>query len=112
MGLHQSLKIYKPIDPLARMMRSSLVVSGGIIGLTGLVLFVALSGLAWLALIAGGTVVLVSGFLLQDVDNRIVPPLGYRFCQFCSTPVMEGEERCGHCNGLQPTAPQPAPPNH
>jgi hypothetical protein len=97
------------------MMRSSLVVSGGIILLTGIVLFVALSGLAWLVLIAGGAVVLVSGFLKEEVDNRIEPAPGYHFCQFCSTQVMEGAERCSHCNGLQPPAPQPstapAPPN-
>ena len=89
------------------MMRSSLVVSGGIIGLTGIVLFVALSGLAWLALAAGGAAVLVAGFLVADVDNRIEPPPGHHFCQFCSTPVVDGAERCSHCNGLQPSAPQP-----
>jgi len=97
------------------MMRSSLVVSGGIIGLAGVVLFIALSGLAWLILFAGGAVVLVWGFLAEEVDNRIEPAPGYHFCQFCSTEVMEGAERCSHCNGLQPPAPRPsaapAPPN-
>jgi hypothetical protein len=96
-------------------MRSSLVVSGGIILLTGVVLLVALNGFAWVILIAGGAVVLVSGFLVGDVDNRIEPPLGHHFCQFCSTPVMDGAERCGHCNGIQPPSLQPsttpAPPN-
>ncbi len=96
-------------------MRSSLVVSGGIIGLTGLVLFVALGGLAWLALIAGGGAALIAGFLVREVDRGIEPPEGHHFCQFCSTPVIDGAERCGHCNGLQPAAPQPsapAQPNH
>ena len=82
-------------------MRSSLVVSGGIITLTGVALFVALAGEAWLALVAGGFVVLVSGFLLGEATERVVPPDGYRFCLFCSTPVMVGAERCSHCNGLQ-----------
>ena len=98
------------------MMRPSLVVSGGIIGLTGAVLFVTLGGFAWLALIAGGVVALVVGFIVEEVKDRVAPPEGHHFCQFCSTPVMEGAERCSHCNGLQPAAPQPsaapAPPNH
>ena len=97
------------------MMRSSLVVSGGIIGFTGVVLFVTLGGLAWMALIAGGGVALAAGFLVREVDHRIEPPEGHHFCQFCSTPVMDGAERCGHCNGLQPASPQPsapAQPNH
>ena len=82
-------------------MRSSLVVSGGIISLTGVALFVALDGDAWLALIAGGVVVLVCGFLLGESSQRIEPPLGHHFCPFCATPVSDGAERCGHCNGLQ-----------
>lgn len=82
-------------------MRSSLVVSGGIISLTGLALFVALDGDAWLALIAGGVAVLVCGFLLEESNQRIEPPLGHHFCPFCSTPVVDGAERCSHCNGLQ-----------
>jgi len=85
-------------------MRASAVVSGGILTLTGVVLFVALQGIAWLALIAGGLAVLVAGFALKEVSDRIEPPPGYRFCPFCSTPVMEGAERCGHCNGLQPVS--------
>jgi hypothetical protein len=98
------------------MMRPSLIVSGGIIGLTGVVLFVTLGGSAWLALIAGGAAALCAGFIVEEVKGRVVPPEGFHFCQFCSTPVMEGAERCSHCNGLQPAAPQPsaspAPPNH
>jgi predicted nucleic acid-binding Zn ribbon protein len=99
-------KIYKPIDAPAKLMRSSLVVSGGIIGLTGVVLYVALDGSAWLALIGGGVFVLFCGFLLKDVTDRLEPPPGHRFCPFCSTPVAEGVERCSHCNGLQESAAQ------
>ena len=84
-------------------MRSSLVVSGGIITATGVALFAALDGDAWLALVAGGFVVMISGFLLDEATTeRVEPPQGYRFCPFCTTPVMVGEERCSHCNGLQP----------
>ncbi len=86
-------------------MRSSLVVSGGIILLAGAVLFVAFEGTAWLALTAGGAVASVVGFVLEETTERVEPPAGHRFCVFCSTPVAEGAERCGHCNGLQPTAP-------
>ncbi len=95
-------------------MRSSLVVSGGIITLTGIVLYVALAGEAWLALIAGGVVVMVSGMVLEEVTDRIEPPPGYQFCLFCSTPVLKGAERCDHCNGLQPlvAAAAAAAPNH
>jgi len=88
-------------------MRSSLVVSGLIIGLTGAALFVALGGTAWLVLFAGGFVALVLGFLLEETTERVEPPPGYRFCLFCSTPVLEGAERCSHCNGLQAAATQP-----
>jgi len=97
-------------------MRSSLVVSGGIISLTGVALFVALDGEAWLALIVGGAVVLVAGFFLGEMTDRVEPPIGHHFCPFCSTPVAEGSERCQHCNGLQDTVARPsaaqALPNH
>src|SRR5258708_2544390 len=96
-GLRQSTKIYKPIGPFAGMMRPSLVVSGGIIGLTGVVLFVTLGCLAWLALIAGGAAALVAGFIVGEVKDRVAPPEGFHFCQFCSTPVTDGAERCSHC---------------
>jgi hypothetical protein len=87
-------------------MRSSLVVSGGIIALTGVALFVALDGEAWLALIAGGVAVLACGFVLEEVTERLEPPPGHHFCLFCSTLVAEGAERCDHCNGLQEWATQ------
>jgi hypothetical protein len=102
-------KIYKPIDSPAELVRSSLVVSGGIIILTGAALFVAADGLAWLALVAGGVVVLVCGFLLEEMTGRLEPPPGHHFCPFCSTPVAEGVERCSHCNGLQEWANRPRP---
>ena len=97
-------------------MRSSLVVSGAIISLTGVALFVALQGEAWLALIVGGVIVLAAGFFLEELTDRVEPPIGHHFCPFCSTAVAEGTERCGHCNGLQETASitsaAQAQPNH
>jgi hypothetical protein len=95
-------------------MRSSLVVAGGMIILTGVVLYVALEGEAWLALIAGGAVLLVVGLVIGELSERVEAPPGHHFCPFCSTPVAEEDERCAHCNGLQdwvtqskPAAPQP-----
>jgi len=90
-------------------MRTSLVVAGGIITLVGIALYVALDGDAWLALIAGGVVAIACGFVLEEVDSRVEAPPGYHFCPFCSTPVAEGVERCGHCNGLQDWVTQPKP---
>jgi predicted nucleic acid-binding Zn ribbon protein len=83
-------------------MRSSLFVSGVIVTLTGVALFAALDGIAWLVLIACGVVVSVSGYLLEESTERVEPPIGFQFCVFCSTPVPEGAERCDHCNGIQP----------
>jgi len=92
-------------------MRSSLVVAGGMITLTGVGLYVALDGYAWLAMIAGGVVVMACGTVLEELKDRVEAPPGQHFCPFCSTLVVEGEERCGHCNGLQEWATQvkPAP---
>jgi hypothetical protein len=96
-------------------MRSSLVVAGGMIALTGIVLWVALDGEAWLALIAGGAVALVCGLVLEEVTDRVEAPLGEHFCPFCSTVVADGDERCSHCNGLQDwvtgSGPKPSQPN-
>lgn len=88
-------------------MRSSLVVAGGMITLTGVALYAALDGYAWLFMIAGGVVVITSGLVLEELKDRIEPPPGKHFCPFCSTLVEEGEERCGHCNGLQEWVIQP-----
>lgn len=93
-------------------MRSSLVVAGVMILLTGVVLFLALDGYAWLFLIAGGVVITSIGFVLGEMTDRIEAPPGQHFCPFCSTLVAEGDERCSHCNGLQEwvTRSRPAPP--
>ncbi len=88
-------------------MRSSLVVAGGMITLTGAALYVALDGYAWPFMIAGGLVVVTFGFVLDELKDRVEAPPGHHFCPFCSTLVAEGEERCAHCNGLQDWVTQP-----
>lgn len=91
-------------------MRSSLVVAGAMIALTGVGLFAALDGTAWLAFTAGGVVVMACGYVLEEaVGERVEAPPGFHFCPFCSTPVAEGSERCGHCNGLQERGEKAAP---
>lgn len=90
-------------------MRVSLVVAGGMIVLTGGVLYVALEGDAWLALIAGGAVALAVGLVIEEMVERVEAPPGQHFCPFCSTLVAEEDERCGHCNGLQDWVTQSRP---
>jgi hypothetical protein len=90
-------------------MRSSLVVAGAMIIITGVVLYVTLDGEAWLALIAGGVVALAIGLVIGEVVERVEAPPGQHFCPFCSTLVAEGEERCSHCNGLQDWVTQAQP---
>jgi hypothetical protein len=90
-------------------MRSSLVVAGGMIILTGAVLYVALDGEAWLALMAGGAVALVVGLVIPELAERVEAPPGQHFCPFCSTLVAEEDERCAHCNGLQDWVTQSRP---
>jgi hypothetical protein len=88
-------------------MRSSLVVAGGMIIITGAVLYLTLDGEAWLALVAGGAVALAAGLVVEEVIERVEAPPGHHFCPFCSTLVTEEAERCGHCNGLQDWVTQP-----
>lgn len=89
-------------------MRSSVVTAGILIILVGGALFVALDGLAWLALIAGGVVVLACGFVLDELTDRLEAPAGHHFCPFCTTVVADEAERCDHCNGLQELALPPS----
>ena len=50
----------------------------------------------------GGLIMMVASFFLPETEGPVRPPEGHRFCVFCSTPVPVGDERCPHCNGLQP----------
>ncbi|MGH9919763.1 MAG: hypothetical protein ACRD6W_12975 [Nitrososphaerales archaeon] len=92
-------------------MRSSLVVSGGIITLIGVVLLLALDGDAWLVMIGGGLVVIVAGARLPEITDRVEPPPGQLFCPYCSTLLPVGTIRCTHCNGLQDPQRAPAAPS-
>jgi len=51
--------------------------------------------------VIGGAIMVIASFFLSEGPGPMVPPEGYRFCPFCSTPVKIGAERCPHCNGLQ-----------
>jgi hypothetical protein len=50
----------------------------------------------------GGGIMIVASFFLPESSGRVEPPEGFRFCVFCATPVPLGQERCPHCNGIQP----------
>lgn len=51
--------------------------------------------------VVGGLMVAVS-FFLPETAGPVLPPPGFRFCVYCSTPVPQGAERCPQCNGAQP----------
>jgi len=87
-------------------MRPSMMVAGLLLTLTGGGLYLALGGYAWLAFAGIGAAVIVVGYFVAEVTEKVEPPAGYRFCPFCTSPVMEGQERCSECNGLQPGAAQ------
>ncbi|HUI23753.1 MAG TPA: hypothetical protein VLY82_05105 [Nitrososphaerales archaeon] len=50
-----------------------------------------------------GIIMVIISFFVPENEGSVQPPEGYRFCPFCSTPVMKGTERCPHCNGVQRT---------
>jgi hypothetical protein len=50
----------------------------------------------------GGMIMAGASFFMEEGTGPIAPPEGYRFCVFCSTPVQLQQERCPHCNGVQP----------
>ncbi len=52
--------------------------------------------------IAVGLLMVGVSFFVKERQGPIEPPEGYRFCVYCSTPVLLDAERCQRCNGLQP----------
>ncbi len=57
----------------------------------------------WGALtIAAGLVLAGAGVVAKEKEGRVEPPMGTKFCVYCSTPVPLAAERCPNCNGLQP----------
>ena len=86
-------------------MRSQLLIAGAFsVGLGILLDVIALPVVsAWsIPLIVGGGLMAVVSPFLKESEGPLAPPEGYRFCAFCSTPVLLSEERCGHCGGRQP----------
>lgn len=85
-------------------MRSSLILTGLIIVVLGLALYLLEIPFAYLwsfPFVVGGVVFIVAGSFLKESEGQVEPPEGYRFCPFCSTPVLLTASRCDHCNGLQ-----------
>lgn len=85
-------------------MRSSLILTGLIIAVLGLALYLLELPFAYLwsfPFMVGGVVFILAGSLLKESTTNVEPPEGYRFCRFCNTPVLLTTERCDHCNGLQ-----------
>lgn len=52
--------------------------------------------------VIGGLLMMGVSYFLDEGAGPVQPPEGYRFCVFCSTPVLMGADRCTHCNGVQP----------
>lgn len=50
----------------------------------------------------GGAIMIIASLFLPESTGPPMPPEGFRFCVFCSTPVPLSSERCPHCNGVQP----------
>jgi hypothetical protein len=50
-----------------------------------------------------GIIMVIISFLVPESEGPVLPPEGYRFCPFCSSPVKIGTERCPHCDGVQRT---------
>ena len=50
----------------------------------------------------GGAVMILVSPLLKPSGLPVLPPEGYRFCIFCSNPVLLTAGRCDRCNGVQP----------
>ena len=50
----------------------------------------------------GGAVMAGASLFLPDREGPVLPPEGFRFCAYCSTPVPLDADRCPHCNGVQP----------
>lgn len=86
-------------------MRPQLLVGGLFVTLTGVAFYVLALPFVFfwsvLFVIVGGLMALAS-FFLAEGPGPVKPPVGYRFCVFCSTPVPLTSDRCPHCNGLQP----------
>jgi len=87
-------------------MRSQLLVSGILVMLLGVALYVLQMPLAFawsLVFIAGGGLMAGASLFVAESEGPVTPPEGYRFCRFCSAAVPRQALRCPKCNGLQQT---------
>ena len=73
---------------------------GGIFYITALPLVFFWS----LPFLVGGMFMILASPLLKESEGPVQPPEGYRFCVFCTSPVLLEANRCEHCGGLQPNA--------
>jgi hypothetical protein len=86
-------------------MRSQLFIGGILVAAMGVGFFALQLPILYfwgLPFAIGGAIMAIASFFLPESQGPVMPPEGYRFCVFCSTPVPLGAERCPHCNGVQP----------
>ena len=86
-------------------MRPQLFMGGLLIALMGAGFYVLQLPLVFfwsLPFAIGGALMMVASLFLPETQGPLRPPEGFRFCVFCTTPFPTGEERCPHCNGVQP----------
>jgi hypothetical protein len=87
-------------------MRSQLLVSGILVALFGVALYILQIPLAFawsLVFISGGALMAGASLFVAESEGPVTPPDGYRFCRFCSAAVPLQVLRCPRCNGLQQT---------
>jgi len=86
-------------------MRTQLLAAGFFVALTGGIFYAFPLPLtfAWsLTLVVGGGVMCIASLFMSESPGPVKPPIGFRFCVFCSSLVPTSTERCPQCNGIQP----------
>lgn len=86
-------------------MRSQLLAGGVLIVLMGVTFFILEIPLVFfwsIPFIIGGGLMALAAPFLPESSGPVQPPEGYRFCVFCSTPVLLAQAECDHCGGTQP----------
>jgi hypothetical protein len=85
-------------------MRSQLLVAGILVALMGAAFYLLQIPLVFfwsVPFVIGGGLMAVASAFLPESEGPVKPPEGYRFCPYCSTPVLLGEKRCQYCGGIQ-----------
>jgi hypothetical protein len=86
-------------------MRPQLFVGGLFVSILGALFYVLELPLVFfwsVPFVLGGGLMAFASFFMSESPGPILPPQGFRFCVYCSTPVPLGSDRCPQCNGLQP----------